>query len=359
MKRTLLVAAAVLTSQACTLRIPGIGLGIGVPTSNRTSSSSSSASSSSGGGSILDSVDPAVAKAAAETKARATRLKDLSVVAKLPTFKPEDSFQLDKVSEAFAAIDPKSVVVLTKKSWAHWEPAPEANVEHNRYKGSSPCPTNGVGPFGGGYLRETSGFGAIRIDYDLCPQAENQPIDYDHLAEGTPGIIWSTELVEKNAQDVRTFLIFVTLDGGRYKMEEVHWEPSIFEQKVPTSIPQKPVHAFMGEHEFDQLSRTGNASAKATFEKLVATKKAWDACMSPVLDKEDAEYSQNAATSITQSQRNGKNELTAKKFAKLREDTCGKHKVQYTQHLAQSLSERGAVRTKLLLSNQTRLTKAP
>jgi hypothetical protein len=352
MNTRVLVAVAASFAQACTLRLPGLVIGGGSTTS---SSRAESASPLSGGGG--SSIDPAAGKEAAEIDARAKRLAALAVVTKQPTFTPADSVSLEKVALAFANLDPAQVVVLTKKSWARWTPAPGVDVESKRYKGDFLCKDSPLAPFGGGYLREESGFGTIRLEHDLCRRVETEPIDYSHLPEGTAGVIWSTEVEARNARDVRSKLIFVTLDGGRYEMEEVHWEPSLFEQKRPSALPKDSVHAFLGRFELEKLGNAGDAAAKAAAQKLETIKKTWDACMSPVLDREEAEYAQNAANSVTLSQRDGKNAITAKKFAKLREETCGAHKVKYTQTIATSLTERQTVRMKLLADTQARLAK--
>jgi hypothetical protein len=352
--RVLVAVLAASFAQACTLRLPGLVIGGGSTTS---SSRAESASLLSGGGG--PSLDPAAAKEAADIDARARRLAGLAVVTKQPTFTAADSTSLEKVALAFAKLDPTQVVVLTKKSWARWTPAPGVDVESKRYKGDFLCKDSPLAPFGGGFLREESGFGTIRLEHDLCRRVEDEPIDFSHLPEGTAGVIWSTEVEARDARDVRSKLIFVTLDGGRYEMEEVHWEPSVFEQKRPTAFPKDSAHAFLGRFELDQLGDAGDAAAKAAAQKLETIKKTWDACMSPVLDREEAEYAQNAATSVTLSQRDGKNALTAKKFAKLREETCGAHKVKYTQTIATLLTERQAVRMKLLADTQARLAKTP
>jgi hypothetical protein len=360
MKTRVLVAVLAATfAQACTLRLPGLVIGGGGRTTTSSASSSSSEGPSllSGGGG--SSIDPAAAKEAADIDARAKRLRALAVVTKQPTFTPDDSYSLEKVSQAFAKVDAAQVVVLTKKAWARWTPAPGVDVENKRYKGDFLCKDSPLAPFGGGFLREESGFGSIRLEHDLCRRVENEPIDYSHLPEGTAGVIWSTEVEARNARDVRSKLVFVTLDGGRYEMEEVHWEPSLFEQKLPTAFPKESRHAFLGRYELEKLGATGDAGAKAAAEKLATIKKTWDTCMSPVLDREEAEYAQNAATSVTVSQRDGKNALTAKKFAKIREETCGAHKMKFTQTIATSLTERQAVRMKLLAETQARLSKAP
>ncbi|MDX2014075.1 MAG: hypothetical protein SFW67_28010 [Myxococcaceae bacterium] len=353
--RVLVAVLAVSFAQACTLRLPGLVIGAGSTTSSARSTSAASPLSTDDG----PTLDPAAAKEAADIDARAKRLQALAVVSKQPTFTADDSYSLEKVAQAFAKVDPAQVVVLTKKSWARWTPAPGVDVESKRYKGDFLCKDSPLAPFGGGYLREESGFGSIRLEHDLCRRVESEPIDYSHLPEGTAGVIWSAEVEKRNARDVRSKLVFVTLDGGRYEMEEVHWEPSLFDQKRPAAFPKDSVHAFLGRYELEKLGGVGDAGAKAAAQKLETIKKTWDACMSPVLDKEEAEYAQNAATSVTLSQRDGKNALTAKKFAKLREETCGAHKVKYSQTIAASLTERQSVRMKLLAENQARLAKTP
>lgn len=370
MKSRILLAALVVSTQACTLRIPGISLVGGTSSQSAASSSSQAATSSSSSTSSPGSTssqrstaaaDDPQAKAGAEAKARAERLQQLAVVTTQPTFTPDDSYSLEKVQQAFANVQPGQVLVLKKKSYAHWAPAPDVSIETKRYKGSTPCGKTGLGPFGADYLREESGFGAIRLEYDLCPRSANEPIDYEHLDEGTAGVIWSTTVKTNagNPIDVRSNFVFITLDGGRYEMSEPHWEESLFEQKLPAAFPTQSRHAFLGRYEFEHLARTGDANAKATTEKLDTVKKAWDACMSPVLDREEAEYAQNAASSVTISQRDGKNSLTAKKFQKIREDTCGKHKAQFTQTLEKALGERERVRMKILADNKAKFAKAP
>jgi hypothetical protein len=139
-------------------------------------------------------------------------LDAISVVKKLG-FKPEDSGNLAKVLEAIEKAD-KSLFVSyeAKVDAATFVPAPET-IAGTTYAGASPAgyplepdSKEKLGVYGGvlrGWTTDTGG-GYIRL---YTPQKGKL------LADKTPGLIWEAG---------STSVIFVTLDGGRYRVDVSH-----------------------------------------------------------------------------------------------------------------------------------------
>jgi hypothetical protein len=138
-------------------------------------------------------------------------LDAISVVKKLG-FKPEDSGNLAKVGEAIEKAD-KSLYVTyqAKTDAATFAPAPET-IGGTTYAGASgggyPLEDDNkekIGPFGGvlrGWTTDTGG-GYIRL---YTPKKKI-------LADKTPGLVWEAG---------STSVVFVTLDGGRYRVDVSH-----------------------------------------------------------------------------------------------------------------------------------------
>jgi hypothetical protein len=326
---------------ACQVSTNGL-LGKGA---SEPSSSPASSSKSEGAVAAKDSGKGGASAPAAAT--RGEKWRALSVVTKLPQFKAEDSYDLEKVTAAFAALDKKAVVVTKAKELVQYRPAPSDKSVDSRTRGGK-CGTKGLEAFGASYLRESSGFGKIALEYDLCE------LDYDHVPVGTPGVVWSSEWAAASGQKVGTTkIVFVTLDGGRYTLEDHDWlESPIANEATPAaSWPAFPLHSFLGEREVSALS---DEKSKTTAKNLEAAKTAWDNCMSPVLDREEAEYKANNASSVTSDQRSAKNRQTAAKFEALRDKTCGGQKTKISNVLLGYLTDRAAKRSSLLDANKGR-----
>jgi hypothetical protein len=96
------------------------------------------------------------------------------------------------------------------------------------------------------------------------------------LANGTPGIIWELDEQSTNA-------IFVTLDGGRYRVDTSY---QLFKSKGAPLVagagdaatwPAPVQHAWAGSSEITGLAKIGGAP-KAAADDIVAADEAWNQC---------------------------------------------------------------------------------
>lgn len=212
----------------------------------------------------------------------------ISVVKKLG-FKPEDSGNLAKVAEAIEKAD-KTLFVhyASKVDAATFAPAPET-IGGTTFGGATgggyPLEDDNkekLGSYGGvlrGWTTDTGG-GYIRL---------YTPSKKTLLAQKTPGLVW-----EAGA----TSVIFVTLDGGRYRVDASHqtveqgapllkglpaqgdWPPALQHSIYDTSATQYlgkagaiPTSVHEAAEKIDEEWRAcANKEAKALHDKLDAAK---------------------------------------------------------------------------------------
>jgi hypothetical protein len=348
--RSLALLCTLVTAAGCQVSTGGLlangkPAGPQGPPSTTTSSTNTSKDARGAAVETAGAKDPKTAGAKGE---RGKALRAGSVVAKLPNVKPEDSFDLDKVAAAFAALDGTAVMATRGSELAVWTPSPLGRGDQavsNRTRGGT-CGKKGLEAFGSSYLRESSGIGGITLEHDLCD------LDYQHVPVGTPGVVWSTT---EEQEGKTTNIVFVTLDGGRYEMQDHDWLEPVLSGDAPVAKwPTFPLHSFLGQRE---ISRLVDARSKAATASLEAAKKAWDGCMSPVLDREEAEYRANNAAAQTSAQKDAKNAATAAKYEKVRDKTCGAKKAAINEVLLKYLTERATQRTTILEANRTRFAR--
>ena len=346
LNRSLALTFILLTAAGCQVSTGGLlANGKTASPEGAPTTTSSSGASKPGQGAAPETTSTKAAGAKGE---RGKALRAGSVVAKLPQFKPEDSLDLDKVAAAFAALDKAAVMATRGSELAVWTPSPLGRGDQavsNRTRGGT-CGKTGLEAFGSAYLRESSGMGKIALEHDLCD------LDYEHVPVGTPGVVWSTT---EEQEGKTTNIVFVTLDGGRYTMQDHDWLDPVLSSDAPAAKwPAFPLHSFLGQRE---ISRLADARSKAATASLEAAKKTWDGCMSPVLDQEEAEYRANNAAAQTSAQKQAKNAATAAKFEKLRDKTCGAKKAKINEVLVKYLTERATQRTTILEANRTRFAR--
>jgi hypothetical protein len=222
---------------------------------------------------------PAAAPERPASERLAAQLRAVAVRGRWTEYGPEDSGNLDKVAQVLARVEPAMLVTyLADPSRSpHWEPA-SARIGLNEYSGLSGFyPANrpwdpkrgGLERFGG-ILAGASSYGS-RNNHLQLRQPEGWP---PALAEHTPGIVWELDGAS---------VVFVTLDGGRYRIDLGSGERASRPVFAPglAPLPQWPAplqHSLLGPEQVDFLARAGILPLK-TCQDLQALDAGWDACV--------------------------------------------------------------------------------
>jgi hypothetical protein len=206
------------------------------------------------------------------------RLTSLTVMKRLPQYKPQDSGNLSKVGEALLAAPPEMFVHVTDTGAkaAHWAPA-SAHID------------NTVGGLGGqiGYGRADdtwdkskaglAGYGGklvpMRFEYD----SPNRLRMYElsgwpaPLAANTPGVLW--EVMGGTA-------VFVAVDGGRYEMSIGSDSAALVDPGAGPSSgwPAAMQHALVDVDSVRGLAK-GGAIAETTGKEAENADDAWFNCV--------------------------------------------------------------------------------
>jgi len=219
-------------------------------------------------------------------------LTPLSLMKRSPAFKPEDSGNLAKVADAFAAATPDMVVHVTDigSKKASWVPASRhiGNVHQSLGGTVSHGPSDdkwdkskpGLAKFGGTLIPMRSELNSPNRLHLYALQGFPAA-----LAVGTPGIIWDVD---------GGTVVFVAFDGGRYEMsvgEGKVVEPGMGPQ---ASWPAPLQHALIDVDNIRSLAK-GNAVAAQVGKDIEATDDGWFNCINeqwkkakPELDKVEA-----------------------------------------------------------------------
>ena len=314
---------------------PGSSSGSSTTTSTTSTTSTTTSGSSAGG---QDSPELAALREHSLTK-------KLGVAA-------EDSYDLARVTAVFSRVTKADVAIYNGKGGLRYVPVPtniprDKAIDQDRYKGGTcDASSKGIGRFGGSTLRETSAPGQLTLDFDLCGGDKT----FEQLPAGTPGVIWfSDRRIE--GREYKGEIIFVTMDGSRYEI----WDEKgiTFQAPAASSWPAFPLHSFLGLRELERMPN--DSAMKATADAMARSEKDWNSCLRPILDREDAEYEANAKASVTEPQRQAGVDRIAKKYAPLRDKTCGKFKQDYEGALVKFLTERQKQKDALLAANRASL----
>lgn len=230
-------------------------------------------------------------------------LTPLSLLARSPAFKPEDSGNLAKVTEALATVTPDMIVHVTDLGAKHVRWAPASELIGNTHQGLGGTvgtgPTDekwdktkpGIAQFGGVLQPMRSEFGSpnrLRM-YTLAGFTSD-------LAPGTPGILWQVD---------GGTLVLVTLDGGRYQLSVSDGkviEPGLTPQaKWPAPLQ----HALIDVDGIRGLAK-GNAVAAQVGKDIEDADDAWWSCMNDQWKKAKTELDKVEASQASANEKWGK-----------------------------------------------------
>lgn len=230
-------------------------------------------------------------------------LTPLSLLARSPSFKPEESGNLAKVTEALATVTPDMIVHVTDVGAKHarWAPASErigdvrqglgGTVGHGRSDEKWDKSKPGIARFGGVLL-------PMRSEYDSPNRLRLYTLDgyTSDLASGTPGMIWQVD---------DGTVVFVTLDGGRYEM-------SVSDGKVvePGLTPQSrwpaPLqHSLIDVDGIRGLAK-GNAVPAQVGKDIEDADDAWWSCMNEQWKKAKTELDKIEASPASANEKWGR-----------------------------------------------------
>ena len=207
------------------------------------------------------------------------QLQAISVLQKLPKFKPEDSGNLVSVAQAFQSMDQSMLVRLSAQGAANAKWAPSSDLVGNTQ--------HGLGGIIDGYPadqawdKKSSGLakhGGIilgRVEYSYPSQLRVHQLKGwpTPALPGTPGVIWMVS---------STRVVFVSLDGGRYTIETQN-EGSPVEMGAgdPAKWPAPLQHTLIDIDAIRAFAK-GAAIADPIAKSFDATSDGWWSCVNKV-----------------------------------------------------------------------------
>jgi hypothetical protein len=220
----------------------------------------------------------------------AEELEAISVVKRMPQFKPEHAGNLAKVADALASAGKEMFVTYAAPDpdAARWAPAPSV-IGGTDHAGASFSPYPGDTPWDkarggllqhGGVLEGVSRFqGATRLDLRA---AKGFP---PPLAKGTPGLVWEMD---------STRAVLVTLDGGRYFVSVTHdvmekGAPLVKGVQAPSAWPPPLQHALVDATVVSYLAKADSVPKPAA-EELDALDDQWRACARKAWDSSKKDF---------------------------------------------------------------------
>lgn len=280
----------------------------------------------------LQCVTSAPAAAAPEKDALVAK----SVMKRFPQFTADDSYSLAKVKEAVALIDKSMLVHATGKSVEYAPSKIGSNWTGGTTRVNGECDKKGLSEFGG-VVFETTGTNTFFLDLMLCPE-----INYQQLPSGTPGVIWGLDQFQ--------YLVFVTLDGGRYHVES----PSAV-QAGGVVAAGPIVHKLVKETDLDHMP--GDSQATDEHAALRTIQAAWNTCRTPIGNKADKEHEAINKSVQSEAVAQARHEKVTAKYDKIAETTCGTTRKKYEKSLIGYLTARGQARQAIDDAATARLSK--
>jgi hypothetical protein len=206
------------------------------------------------------------------------QLAAASVRARQPKLRSEDAGDLGKVAEALATAEAPMFVryVAAEGRSVHWAPAPETigGTTYAGLTGYYPSEDTWDRSKGGlmrhgGVLRGESAPGS-RGNHIKLLQPKGYPAP---LASLTPGVVWEVD---------STTVVFVTLDGGRYKISVSHDDmqkgaPFAPGLAPPAQWPEPLQHTLLEPDQIKYLAKAGSLPQKS-HDELEAIDQAWNEC---------------------------------------------------------------------------------
>jgi hypothetical protein len=259
----------------------------------------------------------------------------LAVTRKLPQFRIEDSYDLAKVAEAMKLVT-KDMVFHTKDflDRSDWAPSPETAGHSADTNDAANCETAGLGA-AGAYVSEEAGAGTTFLKLGACPPPA-QP------TAKTAGVAWGMD---------GGWVIFVTLDGGRYR-----FGPQKLEQgTIAASAMSAYRHRLLREWQIQELAKIGQQDAQAALDAANPAGKAWSACANKIWDAAQPEYDANGAAALMPDAKRARAEKITARYQGMIDAQCGAMKRTFSDTFKKFLGARQALRTAIFEDAKARL----
>lgn len=236
-------------------------------------------------------------------------LNALSVMAKFPRFRPEDSGNLFEIAKAFKVIDASMLVRIngTGSTNAQWAPASQriGDVTHGLGGGLNLWPLRdrtwvrtepGLARYGALLVDDHPEFGRPSRLRQVALQGWPAV-----LAPDTPGIIWGV---------FDGTLVFITLDGGRYQIslsgtDENSGYPVTLGLAPEACWPPPLQHSLVDVESIRALAK-GEAIPDKAGEDIETLDDAWFHCVNGVWKETRAELDRIEAQTGDQNEKNGR-----------------------------------------------------
>lgn len=204
-------------------------------------------------------------------------LTPLSVMKRFPSFQPEESGNLAKVTEVLAQATPDMVVHVTAigAKHAHWHPASAhignvhqglgGTVGHGVADEKWDKTKPGIAKFGGVLLPMRAEYNSPNRLHLWALQGFN-----DAPAAGTPGIIWEVD---------GGTIVLVTFDGGRYHVSVDNEGKTVEPGAGPQASWPAPLQHQLIDVDNIRAFAKGNAVAAQVGKDIEAADDAWWECM--------------------------------------------------------------------------------
>jgi hypothetical protein len=277
------------------------------------------------------------------------KLEAISVLKKLPQFKPEESGNLAKIGEALQSVDASMFVRVSAKGAEHatWAPASE-------YIGNT---QQGLGGRVEGYPAEEpwdKGKGAGLQKHGGILKGRPQWASPSRLrlhtmkgwptplAANTPGLIWMLN---------SSTIVFVTLDGGRYQLNlpgdvEKEGMPIEFGLAPQSGWPPPLQHALVDVNSVRGFAK-GNAIPAKVGADIEALDDAWFECVNKVWREGAKEQESVEASQGPQNVKTGKLTGIPKKYELKATKDCEPDLKKLEKGLLQFIEARSAERSAL------------
>lgn len=261
----------------------------------------------------------------------------------------DDAFHLQRLEKILGRVDRSMVVHLERSGQAgprtpslqegephdvRWEPTPPTQDDDDASPGEmlrfDACPTGRPLSGFGGVLTVRSGVGRIFLDVSRCG-AQRTPT--------MPGFVWNTE-----GEDA----IFVTFDGGRYRVPAAVIVPGLPEAGVDA---WRHAHdSLVNERQLRWLGGRGlhDATLARASAELTAAGVSWTHCSAPLWALALREYEGNDVRVLDASAKERESREITLKYDRRVEAACGAHRERYERALLAALERREATRRKLL-----------
>jgi hypothetical protein len=286
------------------------------------------------------------------------KLAAISVRTKMPAFTANDASIPEKVADALSKVDASMIVsYVAKTETATFDELPsgvsgvgyggvayKSDVKFDAKTGK------GLAKFGG----IVKGFSEYKSqgNHMVVQTLDGYPVA---LANGTPGVVWE---VNEHATEV----IFVTLDGGRYRVDTSSstvtdkGAPLAFGIPAAAAWPAPVQHAWASASEITGLAKVGGA-AKSVADEVVAADDAWNTCAQGEWKKAKPEIEKLGMTDMNFMARDARfmklNETWQERVRK----TCKPHTDRLDKAVTSFVEERVKLRTAMFEKAKAKFAK--